>query len=988
MSNRYCIRGAIAALLLALGGTGASHLTAQTGAVTGVITDVSTRQPLEGATVNLAGTPASALTDAGGRYLLDGVPPGTYTVKVVVPGYGTRSREVEVMPEGTLEIDFRLRVSGVDPDQLVAVGFAGRTERRKIGAAVPTIDLDRLAETTPLDGFSQVLEGRIPGVRSNGTNGGIGAGRELRIRGTDSFGYTRQRPLVFIDGVRIDTNKEEWGWMEGVSCCFFSGGAGEDRLSDLNPEEVDRVEVLRGPAAAALFGAEGSAGVIRVFTKRGRNNTPPTFTLNTGIGFNRLRANLPTRRRAYFTGPGGFAALDPNEHLIEDGLVNNYDLTVSGGGEDVTYFVAGGLTYEEGSVKPNKQTRGNLRVNLNWTAAENLTVGVASGHVRNRIWSLQSGNNWLGVYTNAVMSNPLKATEEEPYGGGLGELGVSVADAKAVRTISDTDRWTGRIQVDYRPSPNFTHRLTVGADQVSEQKTRNLPRGRYYASAGDQGEKNVGYRASRKYTLDFLSTYDYDNLVGMSFLSGSVSVGAQAYRDNVSTVMATGRGFPEGSSFSIADAMENFGDDSTYEESSRGVFLLNRLDLQENLFLTAAVRVDDHSAFGDNIDTQVYPKADIAYGVPQSVLPAAISNLRFRAAYGVAGKPPPRDKEQRVRDSRSGNTVTVPASQDREPENKREVETGLDVGLLNDRIGVELTYYKARVLNALFPQTTGDPPYFRAENSIEIMNRGFEAAVKAWLIDTPAFRWKMNLAYEWNENSITGFGPQAPDDSMPVYRQRDDGTWEHRGWRHTKQLGGFHTGESLDNIYYYDIAGYDPDTNTHELTRWPFIRGRAHPTHMGSVFNSFRIGTRLRLAFQLRGEMGAVMQNRDRTEGVRRRVHDEYMIHLDTEGSPTSYKADSVYDYHRVTRVADKRDHVRLQEVSLSYTVPREMAGMLGLQRTTVTLSGYNLHWWDDCNCQDPNAKFHATDTGSNSTVAFMALPQPRKFLLSVRTHF
>ena len=257
MSIRYRIRGATAALLLTLGVSAASGLAAQTGAVTGVVTDATTGQPLEGARVSLAGTPMSGLTDAGGRYLLDGVPATAYTVRVVITGYGTRERKVTLKAGITAEADFRLAVSGVDPDQPVAVGLAGRTERRKIGASLPAIDVGRLAETTPLDGFSQVLEGRIPGVRSMGTSGGIGAGRELSIRGTDSFGFTRQRPLVFIDGVRIDTNKEEWGWMEGVSCCYFSGGAGEDRLSDLNPEEIDRVEVLKGPAAAALFGSEG-----------------------------------------------------------------------------------------------------------------------------------------------------------------------------------------------------------------------------------------------------------------------------------------------------------------------------------------------------------------------------------------------------------------------------------------------------------------------------------------------------------------------------------------------------------------------------------------------------------------------------------------------------------------------------------------------------------------------------------------------------------
>ena len=980
MSNRYCIRGAIAALLLALGGTGASHLTAQTGAVTGVVTYAATGQPLEDASVNLVGTEMGSPTDARGRYQFDGVPAGSYTVQVRMLGFGTRTAEITVAAGSTAVADFQLEPTAVPLDVIV---YDCAVRRPMIGVGLPAIGVVRLAEAVPLGGLSQVLEGRIPGVRSIGTNGGVGAGRELLIRGTDSFGYTRQRPLVLVDGVRIDTNKEEWGAMDDITCCFFSGGAGEDRLSDFNPEEIDRVEVLRGPAAAALYGAEGSAGVIRVFTRRGRSNTPPTFTLQTGVGVNRLRANLPTRLRPGVTGPDGFAALDPNEHLIEDGWINKFDLTVLGGGESATYFVAGGYTSEEGSVKPNDQTRANLRVNLNWAASHKLSVGVAAGLARNRIWSLQSGNNWLGVYTNALLSDPRQATEEQPYGGGLavgGARGATVADAKAIRTISDTDRWTGRVQVDYTPTPIFTNRLTLGVDDVSETKTRGLPQGRFYSTLGERGEKNRGSRKSRKFNLDFVSTYDYDGL-----FSGSLSVGAQAFRDDLSMFMRTGRGFPEGSPLSILNATETFADDTTYEGSGRGVYLLNRLDLGDNFSVTAAVRVDEHSDFGDSVGAQIYPKADFAYSVPRSVLPAPISDLRFRGAFGVAGKPPPRDRERRIYDYASRDSVTIPASQ-REPENKHEFETGLDIGLLSDRIGVELTYYHARVRNALFLQDAAEPVFHRrVENSVEIVNRGFEAALAARLIDTPAFRWNMSLAYEWNQNRITDVGPGALDDSLPIYRQRDDGTWEHVGWRPTRS-SLVHTGQSLDEIFDFGIASYDSVTNRHEWTARLFSRGKSQPAHMGSVFSSFQIGGGLRLAFQLRGEMGAVMYNLDRSYGVRQRVYDEYLKHLDEEGRAT-YRADSVYDYHRL-RAVDKRDHIRLQEVSLSYTVPRGMTGTLGLKRTTVTLSGYNLHWWDNCNCQDPNARHDAADTGYNVTRVFMALPQPRRFILSVRTQF
>jgi len=980
MSLRYCISGAIAALPLMIAVSGASGLAAQTGAVTGVVTDATSGQPLDGARVSLAGTRISALTATDGRYLLGSAPTGTQTVKVVIIGYGTREREVTVTLGSTLRADFRLEVSGVDLDQPVTAG-AGLSERRKVGTSLPTIDFDRIGEDIPVDGFSHALEGRIPGLRSTGTNGGIGSGRELRIRGTDSFGFTRQRPLVLIDGVRVDTEKLEWGAMAGVTCCFFSGGAGEDRLSDLNPEEIDRVEVLKGPAAAALFGSEGSAGVIQVFTKRGRSNTPPTVTVSTGMGFNRLRANLPTRLRPNFTGPHGFAAWDPNEHLIENGVVHSHDLTISGGGRDVTYFAAGGLTYEEGSVKPSDQTRANLRVNLNWAAADNLSVDLASGFVRNRIRPLQTGNNWLGVYTNAMLSDPFNATVEEPYGGGVNQE-VSVADARAVETTSEADRWTGRVRVRYSPVANLTNRLTIGTDRVSERKTRTLPWGRYYTHLGDRGERNVGTRHSRKFTLDLLSTYDYEDLAGRRGLSGSVSVGAQAFWDDVSTAMATGRGY-NGPVSTLRHALETVADERMLEMRGRGVFAMNRLDFGQDLSLTTAVRVDGRSAFGDDVGAQVYPKAALAYNVPHSALPAPISNLTVRGAIGMAGKL--RYKESRPLQGRG--VVSSGSSEYRiDPENKRELETGLDLGLLNDRIGVEFTYYDARVLNALFPVVRQRPEglALRVENCCEILNRGIEAVVRAWLIDTPGFRWNSNLTYEWNRNRIADLGDTAADDSMPLYEQRGDGTWEHVGWRRAAQLNGWFVGESLGNVWHYGIAGYDRDANKHIRTGHRFRHGPIQPVHMGSIFNSLQIGDNLRMAFQLRGEMGAMMINRERAYGVREGAYDEYLAQLTSDGS-TTFWSDSVADYHRTADPVDKRDHIRLQEVSLSYSVPEGLAGRIGLKQTTVTLSGYNLHWWDDCNCTDPSKKYVASDLVAPM---FMGLPQPRRFLLSVRTRF
>ena len=976
MSIRYRIRGAIAALALTLTVSGTSGLGAQTGTVTGTITDANSGQPIIDASVGVVGTGVGGTTDPAGRYLLSGVPTGEYTIRVRAVGYVGLARQVTVMEESAQVADFRLEVSALDLDEVVGMGPGGTVERRRIGTSLRALTGARIAETGPADDFSRLLEGRIPGVRSSGTSGGIGAGRLLLIRGVDSFDFTDQRPVVYVDGVRVDTEKEEWGNMTGVTCCFFSGGAGEDRLSDLNPEEIDRVQVLKGPAAAALYGAEASAGVIEVFTKRGRKNSPPSFTLQTGVGFHRLRANLPTRLRPGFTGPDGFRAWDPNETLIENGLVNNYDVTATGGWEELTYFGAGGLTYQEGSVRPNDQLRGNVRLNLDWTAAENLSLGVTSAYARNSIGSLQSGNNWHGVYTNAMLSDPRKATREEPYGGGLG---VSVADAQAVETASTTDRWTGRIRIGHDLLPGLRQQVTIGLDRVEDRKTRRLPADRHYFLLGEEGEVNSGDRTSRKITAGYRVTYDYDRLWGLDSFTGSLTAGLQGYWDEVSMEMHTRR--PE--TGACTGRCTPLSADTASDLSTRGLFAINRFDVTENLFVTLAVRADAHSAFASNHSIEVYPKADFAYSVPASRLLPALSTFRVRGAFGTAGKPPPR---------RDGVwTVVGDSGEDTDPyirpENKREIEAGLDIGLWNDRAGLELTYYDARTVNALGTarrRLDSGSWLLETGNCCGIRNHGIEAAVAATLMQRSSFGWNTNFAYEWNRNRIVDLGPNAVPDSIPIYRQRDDGTWVFDHWRRTRRLGDVYEGESLGEFEEFGIAGYDPATNSHIRTEHLFKQGAVRPTHLASVFNSFRIGNHLRLSFQLRGEVGAVMMNLGRSEGVFRFAHDEVLEHLASDGSETR-QSDSVIDRHRAAYAVDKRDHLRLQQAALTYSLPDEVSGMLGLQRTTVTLSGYNLHWWDNCNCPDPSREFSASDF---ITSPFMALPQPRRFLLSVRTRF
>ena len=934
------------------------------GSVTGTVTDAVNLSPVDGAQINIEGIQRGGISNSSGRFLLSGIPAGTYTIRMTHIGYRTIEQQVTVTSGGTAVLDFQAQISAVALDEVVVTGTAGAVERRKLGNSLSTVDVGSVQDVVPVEGFSQALEARIPGVRSVGTAGGVGAGRSLQIRGTTSF-ELGQRPIIYIDGVRMDTRGTEWGSMAGATCCSFSGGAGEDRLSDLNPEEIERIEVLKGAAAATLYGSEASNGVIQIFTKRGRSNSAPQFTFSSSVGFNRHRGNFPTKLYPNFTGPDGTQALDANQTLIENGLINSYDLSAQGGGEDVTYFVSGGFSYEEGSIKPNDQSRGNLRLNLNWTASDKLTVGINSAFARNSIQSLQSGNNWMALLGNAILGNPTLASEDRPYG----EPWIPVSNIQAVETTSIASRWTGGATVTYTPTERFTNRVTVGLDNVDDQKARILPFGEFYVYAGEDGERNIGYRSALTFTADYLGTVDFDL---SESIASNLSFGAQGFWEQENRSMAVGKVFAGPGVTTVGGAANTFGDEEFREVITVGVFAQNRFDFGDKLFATVGARVDGHSAFGTNYGLQAYPKADIAYNMTSDDgLPGFISNLKLRAAWGAAGKAPGAFDSFTTFDPTAvlsdvpGVTPDNPGNPDLEPEKTSEFELGFDAGLLDDRLGMSLTGYYAKTRDALLEVTLPASEGFseaQLRNAGEILNKGLELQVTATPINSASLRWTSVFSGDWSDNEILDLGETAVDG----------------------RLGDQRVGFPVNAVFGFGVTGYDASTNTHARSDTSLYRGRPLPNWNASWSNTLTLGS-FRVYGQVRGEWGATFSNGDRSYRIRQQAGDEYLSTLDANQAATA-QTDSLSNFYTLSGAFDSRDHIRIQEVSLAYQVPQSVTGGLGLGATTLTLSGYNLYWWDDCNCMDPSMQY-ASGSSTNFS-GFLATPQPRRFLFSVRTSF
>lgn len=973
---------------------------AQSGSVTGQVTDRS-GQPLGSAQITVPGLRRSLLTDARGNFVIRGLPAGTYPLQVQRIGFRSETQQVMVPAAGSVEVNFRLSVSAVSLDEVVVTGTGGATERRKLGAAIASVSVADVSENAgSVASLGSVLQARVPGVRSIGVAGGVGSSKDLRIRGTSSF-QLGQRPLVYVDGVRIDRKQSQfWDNSMGTACCGIDGGAGGDRLDDINPEDIERVEIIKGPAAATLYGSEASNGVIQIFTKKGRAGSAPRWSLTYGAGFNRLRENLPTTLYPRFRGRDpdstastngpltGQQAFDANETLIENGLYQDANLTVQGGGEALSYFVAAGMLFEEGSIKPNDNTRGNLRVNLNWQVSDKWTFDVQSMYTRNVTTLLQSGNNWTSVM-QAIVGNPRSATAERPYG----EPWTAISDVKKLEANSSVDRWTGGVTINFTPFQRFAHRLTLGLDQVSDEINKFFPYGSSYVYVGTDAEKNLGYRSFKSATFDYLGRLSFDLPAG---IGSEFSFGTQGFWEEERQNMSIGQDYAGPGISLVSGGSKTLGAETYRKTVNIGIYVQNRFSVADRLFFTGGFRLDGNSAFGENYGFQFYPKGDIAYSVSEAgFLPGFISNLKLRAAAGMSGLTPGAYDQFRtfssltVLDDNTGVTPDSPGNIQLGPERTLGLEAGIEAGFFNDRLGMDFGVYQNNTHDALLQISLPASRGFnnaQLQNVGEIRNRGWELALNAAIIDASGLRWSSTVAMDGNRNTVLNLGPQQVC-----------GVSSLDGVEYCK-LGTIRTGYPVGVMFDRAVTGDTALTSgpaaanlwgrNHTRSDTTVYVGKPFPSWSGSLGNTLEFG-KLRLFALVSWEKGATLSDGDRPYMTRQGGGDEYLSTFDFSQDPPVKTAasDSVFNYWNLVSAYSPRDNIRIRELSLAYELPTGFVNAFGLGRTTLTLAAQNLTWWDDCHCRDPNMAYRGgADFGFAS--GFLAMPQPRKFLATLRTSF
>jgi TonB-linked SusC/RagA family outer membrane protein len=983
---------------------------AQRGTITGQVLDQGTQRPVVGALVQVQGTALNTITNAEGRFSLTGVPVGRWDVRVSVIGYAASSQAVTVVAGQTATLAFALAPSAIELDAVVVTGTAGRQIRRAEAAQIANVNAAEIARTAPVKSVADVLSARTPGVSVTQSSGSSGTAQQIRIRGASSINLSNE-PLVFIDGVLADSRITVRG--------FAVGGQGTSRLNDLRPEDIESIEIVKGPAAATLYGADASVGVIQILTKRGQigqdrfsqsitaeytviepNFTPPdNVTPCTAAAIANPNVTLCQGRQV-----GDLVRDNP---LIRDGVLKNgryrsLSWSGRGGGQNYGYFVSLGADLDEGTLPNNASDRYSGRVNFNFTPHPRLQVEAGYSYVRNEIALPDNDNNGFG-YMAALLGNPLTVGLANNGWFGPGRNGTTIGLLENENYVT---RNLPTLTLRHLPTSWFNQRLTIGADLSRSEAESFVPKTEQviFSARLAQGDITETVTNLDIYTFNYLGNMT-GRFGGAEQFSADLSFGLQATSRRDEFVQANGNGLITNAARAVSAAAERTGTQQVFTDRTVGWLGQLQLGHHDRRYVQVGARLDKASSFGREAEWIFLPKVGGSWVVSDEPFwnLYAVSTLRLRGAYGATGRAPGSlDALERYAAAPYALTQTTvgggvvpqnPGNPVLRAERGTEIEAGIDAGLFNERVGLELTYFnkttKDLLLAVPLPPSLGftqNP----VRNIGEVVNRGVEVAVNARIIDAPNFMWEARVGANTLHNEITTLGGVEPFNVTTAFNRHSEG----------RQVGAFYSLKAREVI----TQPGDPRCPLSAGQRVPCVivsdtiefSGNPFPTFEGSVGSTLTLLRNIRLYGQLDWKRGHTLFNNTaffrETQGFHgeggrnpqfypqeERLRRFGPFVRESGGGATT--AEMREQYHQ------KADFARLREVAVTLELPQTVAARFGATNASLTLAGRNLALWSDYEGFDPEV-ISGVATSQWLRQDFLTIPPERRWVARVNFGF
>ena len=1001
---------------------------AQTGSIEGTVTDSESGEIVPGANVLLMEANRGAATDADGDYSISDVDVGTYTLRVTFVGYETYTQQVTILANETIEQNIQLSSSAVGLDDVVVVGF-GTQSRREVTASISEVSSDDL-ENISVSSFESALQGKAAGVQITTTSGVLGAPAAVRVRGASSISGSSQ-PLYVVDGVPVTTS----GGSIGANLGGLAG-TGLNPLVNLNPEDIESVEVLKDASASAVYGARGSNGVVLITTKSGRSSENVEvdigyyggFTEETGrydmmngqqftdiwntAGQNSFE-DLGLPREAWFDQNTQLAlfgvdfSLDPDDVESTDwidlvtrqGFVQQYNASISGGDERTQFFVSGSFRDEEGFTKRNSLNRYTARININHEINDDVSVGVRVSPTQTSHGRVATNNLVASPFTYGALYYPNVAARDEngepnlsPAPNAIGVFpGTPLSNQEGITRKSTLTQLIANANIEYNILPALALKTDFTADlfqleersRLGENTTDGFPTGG--ASAANTQIRNYNWNNTLTYSNNW-DNHDLTTVVGFT-LQRSQEIGFDVNGIRFATDLLP--------TLDSAAEINGGGGDVTSFAFQNNLARVN-YTYNDRYLLTLSASYNGSSRFSEDFRYGFFPAASAGWIVSDEDFLQAdfIDLLKFRASYGLTGNAEIGNFSYLGLVGSGSDYDGVPgfspsqlANPDLKWEQTAQLDVGIDYGFLNNRVRGSIAYYNKvtddLLLDTQIPSTNGFTTF--TDNVGRMENSGFEFELTADIINQE-FNWttQFNLATVNNE-VLELFEGQDIIEGTSIVRE----------------------GEPLGAFYVVEYAGVDPengdalwiDSDGNETNNYSLqdrkIMGSPFPDYYGGFTNTFNyrgVGLQVFVQYNVGNEI--YRADGEFTDGNLPSLFNQaarqsdYWSPENTDASVprpvlSGLGLSSVNGGQSSSRYLDDGSYIRLKTLTLSYTFPRSISPNTDIR---IYARGQNLYTID--NYRGPDPEVTSAPNALTQGNVFFPSPQQRTVMMGVELGF
>jgi TonB-linked SusC/RagA family outer membrane protein len=999
----------------------------------GKIVDNASKLPIEGVSVKIKGTTHQVLTDKNGRF--DFVTGQSFPYILIVTHVGYQSEEITAESG---EIEISLRETPRELEEVVLVGYATQTRKSLVGS-ITKVNVAE-AKRIPVASFDAQLQGRAAGVQINTFSGTPGESVRVQVRGTASINASND-PLYIIDGVFVNNNS---------LASIDLGSKKTSPLADINPADIESIEILKDASAIAIYGSRGANGVVLVTTKRGQYNIGKTkYSLDISHGWQKAD---PNRLWKLTTGPEH--AMLVNEQWINSGidkpslnqtyenrpfrpvsevingvpgrgtpeeqqtydrmsrvfrtaLIKNADFNLLGGSDKVRFNIGTGYTSQEGILKPAKFERGSFKFNFDAKLSSRITFSSSNGVYSSFRQQVRGGAGQQAGHLLAALHHPtylpLYNPDGTPARGSIYENIDNLTNTDVVNISTKSLRYIGNQSVEVDILPGLKFKTSVGLDynQYNEREFFN-----------DQtiigGPPNPpGYRTD---ALTTLSVFQNEQLLSYTKKLGgghslTALLGNTIQETNMRFVSIKGQGFPNNSFQQISAASIRTSAQSQSKSTLSSFFGRVNYSYLDKYFVEASLRADGSSKFGANNRWGYFPAAGFSWRAKQESFfrkYKQISELKFRTSVGLAGNQNGIN-DYAARGLWTGNVQypdnltsgplpgTAP-SQLGNPDLKWEKTTtynaGLDLGLFNNKLLINLdAYYKYTSDALLYLNVPASTGYGSTlANAGEVSNKGFEITISSVNIKTKDFEWSTSFNFARNVN-------RAEKLVAPI-------TFEAREYRRTQE------GAPLGSYWLYKQLYVDPQTGDAvfddvnkdgQLTQEDRqLLGNLIPDFFGGLSNSFsykNFELNINFTYQYGNELYNFNKyilegggTRDASRSILASQLNRWQKPGDITNTPRLTSVGPNYSIEQNSRYLEDASFLRLKTVTLSYNLPNSISSKAGLGKVNLYVMGTNLWLATKYSGADPESSGSAIQNLDGMDTA--TPPQPIGIQVGAKINF